>query len=45
MYLYSYPSLVKNPWYETLRGDPRFREILRRQKERYDKALRPFEKL
>jgi tetratricopeptide (TPR) repeat protein len=45
MYLYSYPSLVKNPWYKVLRDDPRFREILGRQKERYDKALKPFEKL
>jgi serine/threonine protein kinase/Tfp pilus assembly protein PilF len=45
MYLYSYPSLVKNPWYKVLRDDPRFQEILRRQKEQYDKALKPFEKL
>jgi eukaryotic-like serine/threonine-protein kinase len=45
MYLYSYPSLVKNPWYKSLRGDPRFETILKRQKELYDKELRPFEKL
>jgi len=45
MYLYSYPSLVKNPWYEVLRDNPQFQEILRRQKEQYDKALKPFEKL
>jgi eukaryotic-like serine/threonine-protein kinase len=45
MYLYSYPSLVKNPRYKVLRGDPRFQEILRRQQEQYDKALKPFEKL
>ena len=45
MYLYSYPSLVKNPWYKVLRDDPRFQEILRRQKEQYDNALKLFEKL
>ena len=45
MYLYSYPSLVKNPWYKSLRGDPRFGAILKRQKELYDKELKPFEKL
>jgi eukaryotic-like serine/threonine-protein kinase len=45
MYLYPYPSLVKNPLYKEVRDDPRFQEILRRQKELYDKALKPFEKL
>jgi hypothetical protein len=45
MYLYSYPSLVKNPWYKVLRDNPQFQEFLRRQKEHYDKALKPFEKL
>jgi tetratricopeptide (TPR) repeat protein/predicted Ser/Thr protein kinase len=45
MYLYSYPSLVKNPRYKALRADPRFQEILKRQKELYEKAFKPFEKL
>jgi tetratricopeptide (TPR) repeat protein len=45
MYLYSYPSLVKNPRYQDLRGDPRFEAILKRQKELYDKELKIFEKL
>ena len=45
MYLYSYPSLAKNPRYKVLRDNPQFQEILRRQKEQYDKALKPFEKL
>jgi tetratricopeptide (TPR) repeat protein len=45
MVLYSYPSLVKNPWYLDLRGDPRFESVLKRQKELYDKELKPFEKL
>jgi serine/threonine-protein kinase len=45
MYLYSYPSLIKNPWYKALSADPRFQEILKRQKELYDKELKAFEKL
>ena len=45
MYYYSYPSLVKNPRYRALSGDPRFREILKRQKELYDRQLEAFEKL
>ena len=42
-YLYSYPSIVKNPGLKTLRGDPRFEEILKKQKERYRKELKEFE--
>jgi non-specific serine/threonine protein kinase len=45
MYYYSYPSLVRNPLYEDLRGDPRFQAIIKRQKELYDKELKAFEKL
>ena len=45
MYHYSYPSLIKNPWYKVLRGDPRFQAIVKRQKELYDKELKAFEKL
>jgi TolB-like protein/predicted Ser/Thr protein kinase len=45
MYFYSYPSLIKNPWYKVLRGDPRFKEILKQQKELYEKDLKPFERL
>jgi eukaryotic-like serine/threonine-protein kinase len=44
MYLYSYPSLVKNPWYKSLRNDPRFQAILNRQKEFYVKELKALEK-
>jgi Tfp pilus assembly protein PilF len=44
-YYYSFPSLAKNPWYKALRGDPRFEEILKGQKELYDKELKPLEKL
>lgn len=45
MYHYSYPSLVENPRYKPLRGDPRFKEILKRQKEAYIRELKAFEKL
>jgi serine/threonine protein kinase/Flp pilus assembly protein TadD len=45
MYLYSYPSLVKNPWYDGLRDDPRFEAILAGQKEAYVRELKPLEKL
>ncbi len=42
-YLYSYPSLVKNPGLKILRGDARFEEILKKQKERYRNELKKFE--
>ena len=44
-YLYSYPSLVKNPWYKDIRNDPRFRAILERQKGIYLRELKALEKL
>lgn len=45
MYLYSYPSILGNPWYKALRDDPRFQAILKQQKALYDKELKAFEKL
>jgi len=45
MYLYSYPSLVKNPLYKTIRDDPRFQTILKKQKDAYIRELKPLEKL
>jgi Flp pilus assembly protein TadD/TolB-like protein len=42
-YLYSYPSLDGNPALRSLRGLPRFREILQSQKERYRRELKPYE--
>jgi len=42
-YLYSYPSLVRNPGLKALRGDPRFEQILKEQKERYRNELIKFE--
>ena len=34
-YLYTYLELINNPFFDELRGDPRFQEILRSQKEKY----------
>lgn len=45
MYLYTYPSLIKNPCLKNLRGLPRFQSILKKQKERYLKELQVFEDL
>ena len=45
MYLYSYPCLSKNPRFKTLRDEPRFREILSKQKDFYLKELKKLEKL
>jgi tetratricopeptide (TPR) repeat protein len=42
-YLYSYPSLAGNPAFKSLRGLPRFQDILKRQKERYKRELKPYE--
>ncbi len=44
-YLYSYPSLVGNPAFQSLRDLPRFREIVKRQKVRYLKELKRHENL
>jgi protein kinase/serine/threonine-protein kinase len=45
MYLYPYPSLAENPWYGDLRRDPRFGDLVKRQKELYDRGLKAFKKL
>jgi serine/threonine protein kinase/tetratricopeptide (TPR) repeat protein len=44
-YLYPYPSLAKSPCYRSLRGIPRFQDIVRKQKEEYQKELKSFEDL
>ncbi len=41
-YLYSYPLLLKHPAYENLRDDPRFQEILRKEKEKYDQKIKKY---
>jgi tetratricopeptide (TPR) repeat protein len=44
-YLYSYPSLVGNPTFRALEKLPRFGDIVKRQKDRYERELKPFEGL
>jgi len=44
-YMYSYPSLINNPCYDNLRDDPRFKEIVRRQKRKYEENLKKYGKL
>ncbi|MCX6568852.1 MAG: protein kinase [Candidatus Aminicenantes bacterium] len=44
-YLYSYPSLIRNPCLKSLRGNPRFQDILNSQKAQYLKELKKFEDL
>ena len=44
-YLYSYPSLVGNPAFESLRDLPRFQQIVKAQKARYRKELKRHENL
>jgi serine/threonine protein kinase/tetratricopeptide (TPR) repeat protein len=44
-YLYSYPSIDGNPAFRSLRGLPRFKEIVSKQKARYLKELKKLETL
>jgi TolB-like protein/Tfp pilus assembly protein PilF len=42
LYFYSYPFLKSNPFYENLRGDTRFQEILQKEKTKYEEKIRRF---
>lgn len=42
MYLYTYPYLLTNPFYDNLRTEARFQEILETEKEKYEERLRKF---
>lgn len=44
-YLYSYPFFINNHFYDNLRDDPRFQEILRNEKEKYEEKLRKYGEL
>jgi serine/threonine protein kinase/Tfp pilus assembly protein PilF len=41
-YLYSYPYLENNPGYDNLRDDPRFQELLKNEKEKYEAKLKKY---
>ncbi len=41
-YLYPYPYLMTNPFFQNLRGDPRFEEIVRNEKAKHEDTLRKF---
>lgn len=45
MYLYSYPSLARNPHFKVLRTNSRFQAVLNKQKDFYLKELKKIEKL
>ncbi|MDH7511529.1 MAG: protein kinase [Clostridiales bacterium] len=44
-YLYSYPSLAKNPVYRKLNDEPDFQEILKREEANYKEKLKKYRKL
>jgi serine/threonine protein kinase/tetratricopeptide (TPR) repeat protein len=41
-YLYTYPYLTTNPLFRNLRGDPRFEEVVRKEKEKFEEKMRKF---
>ncbi len=41
-YMYSYPFLINNPCYDNLRDDPRFIDILKREKENYEQKVKKY---
>jgi len=40
IYLYSYPFLVSWLFYDNLRDDARFKEIVKREKKKYEEKLK-----
>jgi len=42
---YSYLSLINNPFYEDLYGDARFKEIVKKQKKKYEERLKKYGEL
>jgi hypothetical protein len=41
-YLYPYPYLMTNPFFASLRGDPRFQEIVRKEEAKYQAKLKKY---
>lgn len=41
-YLYSYPFLINNHFYDNLGDDPRFQEILKKEKKKYEEKMRKY---
>ncbi len=41
-YLYSYPFLMSNHFYDSLRDDHRFQEIVKREKEKHEEKLKKY---
>lgn len=44
-YMYSYPILVNNYFYDNLRDDPRFLDILKTEKKKYEDKLKKYDQL
>jgi len=44
-YLYPYPYLMNNPFYDNLRNDYRFKEILKEEKKKYEERRKKYGKL
>jgi len=45
IYLYPYPYLMNNPFYDNLRDDSRFQEIVKEEKKKYEEKRRKYGKL
>ncbi|MGD8535665.1 MAG: protein kinase [Candidatus Aminicenantes bacterium] len=45
VYLYPYPFLVNNPFYDNLRSDSRFEEILKKEKKKHEEKQIKYDKL
>jgi len=43
-YLYSYPYLISNHFFDRLRSDPHFQRIVEQEKKRYEEKIKEYEK-
>jgi hypothetical protein len=44
-YYYSYPVLINNPCYDNLLDDPRYQEILKNEKIKYEEKIAKYKDL